>query len=203
MTSGRDMRVMRRSDREITDTDEIHGIIERAQVCHIALSDGTVPYIVAMNFGFDRTENALYLHSAPAGRKIEIIGRNPSVCFMFDVDRTLVTGDAACDWGMSYRSVVGTGTAEVLGTDGEKAHGLDIIMEHYGALLDGRHPDRRGGAAGEEKRILTTIRQTEGDRPWTQRNSSPPSSSRKPPKHGSCWSVYRPTSSPGNPTKNR
>jgi nitroimidazol reductase NimA-like FMN-containing flavoprotein (pyridoxamine 5'-phosphate oxidase superfamily) len=158
MTPGRDMRAMRRSDREITDTDEIHEIIEKAQVCHIALSDGAVPYIVAMNFGFDRKERALYLHSATEGRKIGIIARNPSVCFMFDVDHRLVTGDGACDWGMSYRSVVGTGTAEVLTADEEKAHGLDIIMGHYGGKGPFVYPEEQLSAMAVIRIAVSELR---------------------------------------------
>jgi len=131
---------MRRNDREITERSEIFDIIGAAQVCHIAMSDHDLPYIVAMNFGFDPDAPALYLHSAGEGRKIRILSRNPAVCFQFDVDHHLVTGDAACDWGMSYRSVVGTGTAQILTGDGEKARGLDFIMEHYSGKRGFKYP---------------------------------------------------------------
>ena len=41
------------------------------------------PYVVALNFGFDRLEDSLilYLHSASEGRKMDILKKNPNVYF--------------------------------------------------------------------------------------------------------------------------
>jgi uncharacterized protein len=38
---------------------------------------------------------------------------------------------SACDWGVSFKSVIGTGTARILETPAEKRAGLDIIMAQY------------------------------------------------------------------------
>ena len=120
---------MRRSDREITDPEEISEILEKAQVCRVAFSCNDEPYIVPMNFGFK--DNHLYLHSAQEGRKISILHRNNRVCFEVDIETELVKSDRPCNWGMEYRSVVGYGAAVFIEDPTEKKGILDIIMKKY------------------------------------------------------------------------
>jgi len=45
---------MRRKEREITDLKEIEEIITNNIICRIAFSDGKMPYIVAMNYGYQK-----------------------------------------------------------------------------------------------------------------------------------------------------
>ena len=120
---------MRRRDREIVDRSEIEDIIRRAKVCRIALCDGGQPYIVPVCFGNDR--DRLYIHSAPAGRKLDIIRRHPRVCFEMEIDVELVPADAACGWGIRYRSVVGFGRASLVEDDEEKLRALRLLMRQY------------------------------------------------------------------------
>ncbi len=41
---------MRRKDKEITNISEIEAIITQAQVCHLALSENNIPYIIPVCF---------------------------------------------------------------------------------------------------------------------------------------------------------
>ena len=123
---------MRRKEREITDIDEISSIISRCDVCRIALSDNNIPYIVTMNFGYTGVSgNKLYFHCAREGKKLEILSKNNIVCFQFDIDHQLEQGENACDFGMSYKSVVGWGKIKIITEEEEKKRGLDHIMSHY------------------------------------------------------------------------
>ena len=124
---------MRRSDREIKDNDEIFAIIEQADVCRLALADNNIPYIVTMNFGLDKAEEPpiLYFHCANEGKKLEIIARNKTVCFEFDIDHELLKSETSCGWSMNYRSVVGMGEAELVTDQATKLKGLNRIMHHY------------------------------------------------------------------------
>ncbi|BEQ15416.1 hypothetical protein FAK_24820 [Desulfoferula mesophila] len=73
---------MHRQEREITDRSEIDAILERGEVCRIALADDNVPYLVTMNYGYRHGDRAaLFLHSAPQGKKLDIIRRNNLACF--------------------------------------------------------------------------------------------------------------------------
>ena len=120
---------MRKKEFEITDFSEIEEILDRAEVCRLGLADGGVPYIVPMNFGYrDRT---LYFHTGHAGKKIDIIRKNSTVCFEVEIDAALIRSDTACGWGMAYRSVLGTGTARFIEDAAGRKEALDIIMAHY------------------------------------------------------------------------
>jgi len=120
---------MRRKEKQITETADMEQILLQGQVCRLGFADNNVPYIVPMNYGYQ--DRALYFHSAPEGRKIDLIRANPLVGF--EVGELLKMNKAAnaCDWGASFKSVIGTGTARILDTPEEKKAGLDIIMAQY------------------------------------------------------------------------
>ncbi len=120
---------MRRKENEITDPAEIVDIIRRSQVCRLAMCDGDRPYIVPVTFGFK--DNKLYIHSSPAGRKIDILNKNNNVCVEFDIDDRMVKTEKACTWGFKYKSVLGYGTAHFVDDHDKKVEALDIIMGQY------------------------------------------------------------------------
>lgn len=123
---------MRRKDKEINDMEEIENIIKKAQVCRLGLSDNNSPYIVPMNYGYK--DNTLYIHSAKEGKKINIITRNPEVCFEIDIENVLIKDDMPCEWGMNFKSVIGMGTAEFIGDSEKKKEALNIIMSKYSEM---------------------------------------------------------------------
>src|SRR4030043_1564121 len=121
---------MRRKDKEITDIRQIEDIIKKGKFCHVAMASGDEPYLVTVNYGYKN--DCLYFHSAPDGQKIEMIRKNPNVCFMIYSDDQLVSGENPCeDWAMKYRSVIGYGKAIILENPVKKAEGLNILMAHY------------------------------------------------------------------------
>lgn len=121
---------MRRTDREISDRNAINEIIGRCKVCRIALCENGQPYVLPLNFGFDG--NHLYFHSANDGKKIEIIKRNNRVGFEFDILHKVISAEKPCEWGAKYESVVGTGTADFIESQQEKAKALECILSQYG-----------------------------------------------------------------------
>lgn len=121
---------MRRKEKEVTDERIIQELLSTAEICRLAMVDNGEPYIVPVNYGF--RDNALYVHSAAAGRKIDILKRNPRVCFEVESPSVVVRRGEPCRWGTKARSVVGFGLAEILTDDEEKKRGLDIILAHYG-----------------------------------------------------------------------
>jgi uncharacterized protein len=122
---------MRRQDREITDIQELETIINNCDVCRVAFADGNVPYIVTMNFGYSGENGKIYFHSAREGRKIDMILKNNYVCFEMDTNHVLHEGSKACDFGMSYSSVVGYGHITIVNDPVERISGLNQIMSHY------------------------------------------------------------------------
>jgi nitroimidazol reductase NimA-like FMN-containing flavoprotein (pyridoxamine 5'-phosphate oxidase superfamily) len=121
---------MRQKDREIKDRKDIDGIIRRCRVCHLAMCDEGQPYVVPLNFVYDG--RFLYVHTAPDGRKIDIIKKDNRVCFEFDILHDIVTAQQACKWGAKYESVIGSGTAEIIEDLKAKKEALECIMRQYG-----------------------------------------------------------------------
>ena len=129
---------MRRSEKEIVDQSRIEAIINRALVCRVALCDDAQPYVIPVNFGYN--DGCLYIHSAPEGKKLDILRRNPKVAFEVDIDHALVAGNEPCSYTFNYRSVVGFGTAAILHNPSEKRKGMDAIVSHY-AGSNGIYPE--------------------------------------------------------------
>jgi nitroimidazol reductase NimA-like FMN-containing flavoprotein (pyridoxamine 5'-phosphate oxidase superfamily) len=121
---------MRRKEKEVTDARIINDIFATAGVCRIAMVDHGEPYIVPLNFGY--RDNALYIHSADAGRKIDILKRNSRVCFEIEGASAIIKHAEPCHWGTKSRSLIGYGRVEIVTDFQEKKRGLDIILAHYG-----------------------------------------------------------------------
>ena len=125
---------MRRKDRELTDPADLLSVLEQADVCHLALSDNNVPYLVTMNFGVKQDKNlVLYFHSAHEGKKIDILKRNNRVCFGADIDHEffMSEGGTSCGCSMRFRSVVGMGRVSFITERAEKYEALKAVMRHY------------------------------------------------------------------------
>jgi len=120
---------MRRKDKEITDPAEIEQIIQVAQICRLAMVDGSNPYVVPLSFGAEG--DSLYFHSGRKGMKLDILRANPNVCFEMDLQGEVLRSEKPCEWTVQYRSVIGFGKAEFLEESDEKRNAFRIIMAHY------------------------------------------------------------------------
>jgi nitroimidazol reductase NimA-like FMN-containing flavoprotein (pyridoxamine 5'-phosphate oxidase superfamily) len=120
---------VRRKEKEMLDRTELEAVIHEARVCRLGLCDGGIPYVVPLCFGY--TADTFYFHCAAEGRKLEILERNPEVCLELEAGVALKPGAKACDWGMTYRSVIGFGRAERVESSESKRQALDLIMARY------------------------------------------------------------------------
>ena len=126
---GETERKMRRKDKQIRDRDELIDILKNNSICRIALSEDNSPYIVPMNYGY--RENRIFLHSAQAGKKIDILRKNNKICFEIDDSILIIPSDRACAFGTQYRSVIGFGEIFQLLEKEEKIEALKIIMQQH------------------------------------------------------------------------
>ena len=117
---------MRRKEKEITEIADIEKILKESQICRLAMVDG---YMVPMNFGYQ--DNTMFFHSALEGKKIDLIKKNPNICFEVDQVINLKKSKLACDWGMEFKSVIGWGKAVLQNDPDEKIKGMNIIMAQY------------------------------------------------------------------------
>lgn len=114
------------------DSKEIRDIIDKCDTCFLGMVDQEgKPYVLPMNFGYE--DGVIYLHSAKAGRKIDIMKNNPEVCISFSTDHKLFYRNetVACSYGMDYRSVLAYGKVVFVDDYEEKARILNVVMRKY------------------------------------------------------------------------
>ena len=131
---------MRRKDREVTDLNQIFDIVSRFRVAHVGMTDHGKPYVIALNFGYERKGDSLilYFHSAYEGRKMEILKENPSVYVQMNCVDEFISGshENPCAFCWRYDSVMGAGVVEFLEPPEEKAHALNCMIRHLGKTED-------------------------------------------------------------------
>ena len=117
---------MHKKEKEITDTGVMYDVLRKGKYAIIALSESHRPYIVTMNYGYDKEKNALYFHSALKGLKLKILVQNPSICATVLEDH----GYKMHECSHAYRSVVFWGTLTVVEELEEKKHGMEVLFHH-------------------------------------------------------------------------
>jgi nitroimidazol reductase NimA-like FMN-containing flavoprotein (pyridoxamine 5'-phosphate oxidase superfamily) len=120
-----------RREREVTDINEIIGILDRGKIVHVGMIDGDMPYVVPMNYGYTLEDGklTLYLHGARRGRKIDVLRENPKVFFEMCCDITPFEGEVACKYGITYASIMGRGLATLVEDVEEKKKALSVLMK--------------------------------------------------------------------------
>jgi uncharacterized protein len=121
---------MRRRDREIADRAEMEAILEEAPVCRVAMANGDEPYVVPLCFCY--RDNAIWIHSAQEGKKIDMIQKNPRCCVEVDITGGPIPDQKPCSWEFRYRSVICTGTARIVENPEKKRRALNCLMQRYG-----------------------------------------------------------------------
>jgi len=120
---------MRRKEREITDRAQIDAILQSSRVMYLAMAHDDVPFLVPVFFAYDGT--SVYFHSAQTGTKIELLRRNPRVCFAVSVDQDVIENEKACDFEARHRTAIGVGTAAFVDHETEKIEILNRIVARF------------------------------------------------------------------------
>jgi nitroimidazol reductase NimA-like FMN-containing flavoprotein (pyridoxamine 5'-phosphate oxidase superfamily) len=125
------MNGMTRRERQIFDIDKILEILDKSKVVHIGMADGDEPYVVPMHYGYtyENEKLTIWLHGATTGRKLDLIRKNPKVFFEMECDLIPFEGNVACNYGISYSSVMGKGIATIVEDSEEKQKALSILMK--------------------------------------------------------------------------
>ncbi len=118
-------------ERMITDEAEIVRILDESKIVHVGMVDGDEPYVVPMNYGYTLEDGKLtiWLHGSLRGKKLDIIRKNPKVFVEMECSLQPFDGDIACRYGLSYSSLMGRGTAEIVEDVEQKKLGLKLLMK--------------------------------------------------------------------------
>jgi uncharacterized protein len=125
---------MRRLDKEITDREVMAEILRSSDICRLGLVDNNEAYIVPVNYAW--SDGIIYIHSAHAGRKMELLRQDSRVSFEIEFHHEIIKSNIPCGWTAKYRSVMGRGTITIDNDISSKKKGLDLIMQKYGATME-------------------------------------------------------------------
>ena len=124
---------MRRADRAVTDPAQLLDIIRSCQVLRLAMNgEEGRPYLVPLSFGswYEDGQLELYFHSALQGRKLDLLRRDPRVCFELDRGAALIPAELPCGYSCRYESIIGEGTVELVEDPDRKVLYLQRLLEH-------------------------------------------------------------------------
>ena len=101
---------------EEMDTQEVHGLLQRAGYGHLGCARNNRPYVVPIHYAYDDPD--IYIFTTE-GMKTEFIAANAEVCLQ--VEEVV---DAA-----NWKSVIATGKAELLTVKEEMEHAMQHITK--------------------------------------------------------------------------
>lgn len=129
---------VRRSDRQM-DEAWIREFLRQAAFGALAtVSDGQ-PFINTKLFVYDEATNAIYLHSARAGRTYANLRQDGRVCFTASEMGRLLPADVSPSFSVEYASVVAFGVVVLVDDEAEAERGLQLLLDKYAPHLK---PDR-------------------------------------------------------------
>ena len=119
---------MRRAKSECNDPAFFDEVFNAADELFLAMHDGDYPYVLPLNFV--RQEQAIYLHCALEGHKLDCIRQNPRVAFTIIADVSIHREKSTT----YFKSLCGKGLASIVEDEAEKGRALDAIAARYAAL---------------------------------------------------------------------
>ena len=130
MTQTREMRLR---EKEITDPGEIRTILETCAICRLGFSEGGVPYVIPINYGYSYVDGVItvFFHCAGEGRKIDIIRQTPIACFEIDRVEREDPKSNPDKIAVKWESLIGTGTVQFVTDFHEKRKLLGKMMRVF------------------------------------------------------------------------
>jgi nitroimidazol reductase NimA-like FMN-containing flavoprotein (pyridoxamine 5'-phosphate oxidase superfamily) len=116
---------LRRSEKAIETDKEMVEVILGQKYMTLAMSKENQPYLVTVNYYFDKESNSVYFHCAKEGKKFDYLNSNPVVWGQVLEDNGYIQGK--CDH--AYRTVQFRGRAEFIEYIDEKIEILTKMME--------------------------------------------------------------------------
>lgn len=123
---------------------QIEDLLKKQITGRIGSTDGILPYIVPINYVYNG--KAIISHSAP-GKKIDMMRKNPRVCFQVDDIKSI----------FNWKSVVAWGRFEEITDMAEKEQAMMLLNKSIMALIEkpADHPSH--GIAEDEEDVGTRL----------------------------------------------
>ena len=126
----------RSKERARADRQALYDVLDSALVCHLAVVVDGVPLALPTVYGVDvdgpDPGGTLYLHGSVASRSL-VQGPGQEVSVTVTVLDGLVLARSGFHHSMNYRSAVVIGRPRVVRDEAERAHALDLVVDHVAA----------------------------------------------------------------------
>ncbi len=142
----------RERERVRSDRVALHDILDSCLICHLAVVVDGIPLALPTVFGVDLDgpdrDGTLYLHGSVASLSL-VQGPAQELSVTFTMLDGLVLARSGFNHSMNYRSAVVIGRPRVVTSTEERAHALDVLVDHVvpGRTATLRRPTRKELAA--------------------------------------------------------
>jgi len=162
---------VRRSDRAVTDEAWIRDLLKRAPFGTLAMVRDGQPFVNMNIFVYDDEANALYMHTARAGRTRGNIEADERVCFCVSEMGRLLPAPTALHFSVEYAGVVVFGKARIIEDDGEAGEALQQLLDKYAPHL---RPGRDYRPIQPEELAVTSVYRIDIDEWSGKQRVAPP-----------------------------
>jgi nitroimidazol reductase NimA-like FMN-containing flavoprotein (pyridoxamine 5'-phosphate oxidase superfamily) len=162
---------VRRRDRAVTDEGWIRGLLRRAAFGTLATVRDRQPFVNMNIFVYDEAANALYIHTARAGRTRSNVGAEERVCFAVGEMGRLLPAPTALHFSVEYASVVVFGRARTVEDEAEAERALQQLLDKYAPHL---RPGRDYRPIQPEELAVTSVYRIEIDEWSGKQKVAPP-----------------------------
>ncbi len=125
-------RKMRRFKQQVSEEECAKILTEEKCAVLSVIGDEGYPYSVPVNFYYDEAENAIYIHGAKSGHKIDAIKTCDKVCFTTWNQGFITEGS----WEYNPTSVIAFGRAKILNEISEIEKPLRALATKYFPTAD-------------------------------------------------------------------
>ncbi len=142
----------REKERAHTEREALYDVLAHSFICHLAVVVDAVPLALPTVFAVDLDGpdegGTVYVHGSVASRSL-VQGPAQDVSVTWTILDGLVLARSGFNHSMNYRSAVVIGRARVVDDSDERAHALDLLVDHVvpGRSAALRRPSRKELAA--------------------------------------------------------
>jgi len=130
-------RLTREKERGVSDRAELLALLREGLIAHIGVTVGDHPVVLPVAYAVDLDGpdqgGTLYVHGSVAAgwlRRSVTDGQGTTVCVTVTALDGLVLARSAFNHSMNYRCGVVIGPVRLVEDEAERAHALDLIVEH-------------------------------------------------------------------------
>lgn len=126
---------IRYNKRATLDDEMLVSLLETALVGRVGVIAEGEPYIVPMNYAYERAKGGpfgrIIIHGADQGRLLSALAANPAICFEIDTFLATIPHPVLCEYDTAYASVICRGQARLLTELAERTAALRVLARKY------------------------------------------------------------------------